>query len=909
MRTLGRAFSLVLPLFIAACGVDKSAPPIAGPTVGALAGPSISTDSSSYALGATITVTYAGLPGNLKDWIAIAPAGSDNTNFVAFVFTNGQTSGTATFPATAAGSYVARSFSNNTFTLVAESPAFTVLSSSATISTDQSTYPNGATITVTWAGLPGNLKDWIAIAPAGSDNTSFVDFVFTNGQTSGTATFTAPASGSYVARAFSNNTFTLVAESPAFSVGTLTISTDQSTYAPGSTITVTYAGLPGNLKDWIAIAPAGSDNTSFVDFVFTNGQTSGTATFIAPAAGSYVARAFSNNTFTLLVESTAFTVGGSATISTDQSTYAPGATVTVTFAGLPGNQKDWLAIAAAGSDNTSFVAFVFTNGQTSGTATFTAPAAGSYVARAFSNNTFTLLAESSAFTVGTAATISTDHATYAPGATITVTYAGLPGNQKDWIAIAAAGSDNTSFVDFVFTNGQTSGTATFTAPAAGSYVARAFSNNTFTLLVESTAFTVGAGATISTDHATYAPGATITVTWTGLPGNQQDWIAIATAGSANTSFVDFVFTNGQTSGTATFTAPAAGSYVARAFSNNTYDLVVESTAFTVSGAAATISTNHPIYPSGSTVTVTWAGLPGNQQDWIAIAASGSANTSFVDFVFTNGQTSGTANFPVPAAGSYVARAFTNNTYDLAAQSSVFTVCESGGVQCFVATLSGNEEVPVRATSATGSATFAFDPATRTIVYQVQHTVVNASAGHIHQQAPGINGSIIVPFTLVGQGATGEAVLTVGQAADLQAGNLYTNIHSPTFPGGEVRGQILRPGHILYVATLNEAQEVGPTGSTATGTGSVIWDPATNNIIYRVVHTVVNPTAGHIHQAPVGVIGGVIVPFTLVGQGANGTATLTAGQATALQSAGLYMNIHSAAFPGGEIRGVLLIPGT
>ena len=77
----------------------------------------------------------------------------------------------------------------------------------------------------------------------------------------------------------------------------VTISTNQSTYTSGATITVTYAGLPGNLHDWIAIAPAGSPNTSVLAFVFTNGQTSGTATFSAPAAGSYVARAFANDDY------------------------------------------------------------------------------------------------------------------------------------------------------------------------------------------------------------------------------------------------------------------------------------------------------------------------------------------------------------------------------------------------------------------------------------------------------------------------------------------------------------------------------------------------------------------------------------------------------------------------------------
>src|SRR4029450_5983147 len=123
----------------------------------------------------------------------------------------------------------------------------------------------GATITVTYSNLPGNAKDWIAIAPAGSDNTTYTDFVFTGGQINGTATFTAPSAGTYVARAFSNNTFTLLAESASFTVLAATVSTDQANYATGATITVTYSNLPGNAKDWIAIAPAGSANTPYTE--------------------------------------------------------------------------------------------------------------------------------------------------------------------------------------------------------------------------------------------------------------------------------------------------------------------------------------------------------------------------------------------------------------------------------------------------------------------------------------------------------------------------------------------------------------------------------------------------------------------------------------------------------------------
>ena len=77
---------------------------------------------------------------------------------------------------------------------------------------------------MTYSGLPGNATDWIAIAPVGSVYTTFVAWVYSNGQTSGTATFTAPAAGSYVARTFANNSATLLAESPVFRVSTATVS-------------------------------------------------------------------------------------------------------------------------------------------------------------------------------------------------------------------------------------------------------------------------------------------------------------------------------------------------------------------------------------------------------------------------------------------------------------------------------------------------------------------------------------------------------------------------------------------------------------------------------------------------------------------------------------------------------------
>jgi hypothetical protein len=479
---------LLLALLVGACsgGQPQTQSPQPERTTRAIAGPSISTDSATYQTGSTISVTYAGLPGNLHDWIGISVDGSPDWAFVAWAYTNGQNGDTITFTAPAAGTYVARAYLDDSATILSQSAPFAVTTSS--ISTDKTSYAAGDTITVTYSGLPGNQHDWLAIAGAGSELGSFVAWVYTNGQTSGQAAFVAPSDGTYVARAFQDDSLALINQSAPFTVSTLAVSTDKTSYASGDTIKVTFSGLPGNQHDWLAIAAEGSDATSFVAWVYTNGQTSGTATLTAPGAGTYVARAFLDDTTTLLTQSASFTVVATQ-ITTDKSSYAPGDPITVTYAGLPGNQHDWVAIAVAGSDTTAFVAWVYTNGQTSGTAMFTAPGAGTYVARALLDDSATLLEQSASFTV-VATSVTTDKSSYAPGDPITVTYTGLPGNQHDWLAIAVEGSDAMSFVAWVYTNGQTSGTAMFTAPAAGySYVARAFLDDSTTLLAASAPFT------------------------------------------------------------------------------------------------------------------------------------------------------------------------------------------------------------------------------------------------------------------------------------------------------------------------------------------------------------------------------------------------------------------------------------
>ncbi len=111
---------------------------------------------------------------------------------------------------------------------------------------------------------------------------------------------------------------------------------------------------------------------------------------------------------------------------------------------------------------------------------------------------------------------------------------------------------------------------------------------------------------------------------------------------------------------------------------------------------------------------------------------------------------------------------------------------------YTATLNGSNEVPANNSTATGTATLTFNKDTQVFTLKVVHTVVNATAGHIHIGAAGTNGSVVFPFVSVASPINfTSSVLDGAQEDDLNAGLYYVNIHTATFPGGEIRGQLIK----------------------------------------------------------------------------------------------------------------------
>jgi hypothetical protein len=106
--------------------------------------------------------------------------------------------------------------------------------------------------------------------------------------------------------------------------------------------------------------------------------------------------------------------------------------------------------------------------------------------------------------------------------------------------------------------------------------------------------------------------------------------------------------------------------------------------------------------------------------------------------------------------------------------------------------------------------------------------------------------------------------------------------------------------------LTGDSEVPAVATTATGTATVDIRPD-RSVKVLVVVSGMTATASHIHEAAVGANGPVIVPFTKTGDNTFASADgakLTEAQYESYKAGKLYVNVHSAKNPGGEIRGQL-----
>ena len=108
--------------------------------------------------------------------------------------------------------------------------------------------------------------------------------------------------------------------------------------------------------------------------------------------------------------------------------------------------------------------------------------------------------------------------------------------------------------------------------------------------------------------------------------------------------------------------------------------------------------------------------------------------------------------------------------------------------------------------------------------------------------------------------------------------------------------------------LSGGNESPPNDSKASGHAEVTYDTDTRKLDWTVEYRDLTGDAigGHLHgPAPAGANAGIMVPFKTLESPIRGSATLNPDQVKALMEGTLYVNIHTAKHPGGELRGQLM----
>jgi hypothetical protein len=107
--------------------------------------------------------------------------------------------------------------------------------------------------------------------------------------------------------------------------------------------------------------------------------------------------------------------------------------------------------------------------------------------------------------------------------------------------------------------------------------------------------------------------------------------------------------------------------------------------------------------------------------------------------------------------------------------------------------------------------------------------------------------------------------------------------------------------------LTGSEEVPPVSTSASGTGTITIN-SDRSVSGSVTTTGIVGVAAHIHEGALGKNGPVIVPLAKTADNAWSVpvgAKLTDGQYDSYKGGNLYVNVHSAANKGGEIRGQLV----
>ena len=237
---------------------------------------------------------------------------------------------------------------------------------------------------------------------------------------------------------------------------------------------------------------------------------------------------------------------------------------------------------------------------------------------------------------------------------------------------------------------------------------------------------------------------------------------------------------------------------------------------------------------------------------------------------------------------------------------------------FIASLNGDKSVPPVTSPGIGTGFVLLAGSERETHYGLNVTGLTPTASHFHEgNAAGIGG-VVRTIDLVNDNAEGEWLgddtqpLTDSLITELLLGNIYMNVHTSANPGGEIRSQVKRSDSMTFFAFINGENQLPPNASTSSALAVLTLNSAQTQVTYDITLSQLyadSLTVAHFHNAGAGISAGVVKTLDFVDGHASGVwsaadtaQALTPELVEELLSGRLYVNVHTNAFPAGEIRG-------
>jgi hypothetical protein len=245
-----------------------------------------------------------------------------------------------------------------------------------------------------------------------------------------------------------------------------------------------------------------------------------------------------------------------------------------------------------------------------------------------------------------------------------------------------------------------------------------------------------------------------------------------------------------------------------------------------------------------------------------------------------------------------------------------------------ARLTGAQVEPPVGVGGLGTATFQLAPFG--LMFRATFDGLTGPIGviEIHDAAIGVNGPIVriinggeflSPNTIQGLWSPGDPMpFTPAMLTELFKGNLYLLVRTGAFPAGEIRGQLVPGSGAEFEARMTAFQEVPPVPPPGLASASFRLTP--EGLAFNITADGLTGaiTGANIRRGPRGLTGPIVRTFvgaefvtgnTLAGVWKPTDATpLTPALITELLKGNLYVNLQTAAFPTGEIRGQITLSG-